>query len=310
MEKKAIRNAYGEALVELGKNNKEIVVLDADVCSSTKSCFFGCQYPKRFFNVGVAEQNMAGIAAGLALAGKIPFINTFSFLLSMRALDQVRTSIAYPGLNVRIAGGYGGLSDSYDGPTHHAICDLNIMRGLPNMKVIIPADAPSTKMIVKESLNWEGPVFLRLSRAEVPVIFDENYSFEPGKGNLLNEGTDITIIACGIMLAKAIEATDRLKEKGISVRLIEVASIKPLDKELILESAAKTRAIVTAEEHSIIGGLGTAVAEVLAENQISKPFTRIGINDTFTETGDYDQLLNKYGLSVDHIVNKSLKLIR
>jgi transketolase len=309
MEKKAIRDAYGEVLVELGAENNDIVVLDADASVSTRSEMFGRKYPERLYNVGIAEQNMIGIAAGLALAGKIPFVNTFSFLLTMRALDQVRTSIAYPGLNVRIAAGYGGLSDSYDGPTHHALCDVNIMRGLPNMKVIVTADAPSTKVIVRESIKWSGPVFIRLSRAEVPVIFDDNYTFELGKGNLLQEGEDVSIIANGIMVAKVLAAAERLQEEGISAEVIEMASVKPLDEDIIIRTAQKTKAIISCEEHSVIGGLGSAVAEVMARKAIGKPLVMIGIQDIFTETGDYQQLLNKYGLSTENIIDKTRQVL-
>lgn len=305
----AIRDAYGDILCELGDEKKEINVLDADVSCSTKSIKFANKYPDRFYNVGVAEQNMVGIAAGMALAGKMPFVNTFSFLLSMRALEQIRTSIAYPNLNVKIAGGYGGLSDSYDGPTHHAICDVGIMRILPNMKVIVPADAPSTKVIVRESLKWNGPVFLRLSRAEVPVIFDDNYFFELGKGKYIRKGKDISIITNGIMVSKSMEAQESLEKQGVDVELIEMASIKPLDEKIIVETAKKTRAVITVEEHNIIGGLGSAVAEVMAKNAIGKPLAIIGINDTFTESGDYKQLLNKYGLSSENIISTAIRLM-
>ncbi|MTI59801.1 MAG: transketolase family protein [Firmicutes bacterium] len=309
MEKKMIRDAFGEALVELGAENEDVVVLDADVSGSTRTAKFAAEYPDRFFNVGIAEQNMVSIASGLALGGKIPFVSTFSFLLTSRALDQVRTGIAYPKLNVRIAGGYGGLSDSFDGPTHHSICDVAIMRSLPNMRVVVVADAPSTKAIVKESIKWDGPVFLRLSRAEVPIIFDDNYDFELGKGNLIQEGSDVTIIANGVMVSKALEAVKTLENEGINAELIEMASVKPIDEEMIVKSAKKTKAVITAEEHNVIGGLGSAVAEVLAKNSIGKPLAMVGVEDTFAETGAYEELLAKYGLSVDNIVEKVKDLI-
>lgn len=304
-----IRDAFGEALVELGAENEDVVVLDADVSGSTRTAKFAAEYPDRFFNVGIAEQNMVSIASGLALGGKIPFVSTFSFLLTSRALDQVRTGIAYPKLNVRIAGGYGGLSDSFDGPTHHSICDVAIMRSLPNMRVVVVADAPSTKAIVKESIKWDGPVFLRLSRAEVPIIFDDNYDFELGKGNLIQEGSDVTIIANGVMVSKALEAVKTLENEGINAELIEMASVKPIDEEMIVKSAKKTKAVITAEEHNVIGGLGSAVAEVLAKNSIGKPLAMVGVEDTFAETGAYEELLAKYGLSVDNIVEKVKDLI-
>ncbi len=309
MKKKTLRDAFGEALVEIGIENKDVVVLDADVSGSTKTANFAAEYPERFFNIGIAEQNMVSVASGLALGGKIPFVSTFSFLLCTRALDQVRTGIAYPKLNVKIAGGYGGMSDSYDGPTHHSICDINIMRGLPNMRVVVPADAPSTKAIVKASVNWDGPVFIRLSRAEVPIIFNDDYNFEFGKGNLIKEGSDVTIIANGIMVSKALEAVQRLEDEGIYAELIEMASIKPIDEEMIIKSAKKTKAVITVEEHNVIGGLGTATAEILAKNAIGKPLSIIGIEDTFTDTGDYEELLSKYGLSTENIVKRALDYI-
>lgn len=310
IRKEAIRDAYGEVLLELGAMHQEINVLDADVAGSTRSIKFAEKYPDRFFNVGVAEQNMVGIAAGMALAGKTPFVNTFSFLLTMRALDQIRTSIAYPNLNVRISGAYGGLSDSYDGPTHHALCDVSIMRTLPNMKVIVTSDAPSTKVIVRESLKWNGPVFLRLSRAEVPVIFDDNYTFELGKGKYLREGNDVSIIANGVMVSKALEAVKELEKEGLDIELIEMASIKPLDAKMIIDTATKTKAVITVEEHNVIGGLGSAVAEVLAKNAIGKPLTVIGVNDCFTESGDYEQLLAKYGLSSENIIRNVKSVLK
>ncbi|QTL99447.1 transketolase family protein [Iocasia frigidifontis] len=309
MKKKMIRDAFGEALVEIGLENEDVVVLDADVSGSTRTAKFAVEYPERFFNVGIAEQNMVSIASGLALGGKIPFVSTFSFLLTSRALDQVRTGIAYPKLNVRIAGGYGGLSDSFDGPTHHSICDVAIMRSLPNMKVVVAADAPSTKAIVKESIKWDGPVFLRLSRAEVPIIFDDHYDFELGKGNLIQKGSDVTIIANGVMLSKALEAVKTLDNEGIKAELIEMASVKPIDEEMIVKSAQKTKAVITAEEHNVIGGLGSAVAETLAKNGIGKPLAMVGVEDTFTETGDYEELLAKYGLSANNIVEKVKEFI-
>lgn len=309
MGNKAIRDAFGEILLSLGEKNENIVVLDADVSGSTRTAMFGEKFPGRFYNVGVAEQNMVGIASGLSLNGYIPFISTFSFLLTMRALDQIRTSVAYPNLNVRIAGGYGGLSDSYDGPTHHSISDIAIMRALPNMKVVVTSDAVSTKKIVKNSLDWEGPVFIRLSRAEVPVIYDNNYNFTLGKGKLIEGGDDITIIANGVMVSRIIEAAEILKKDNINAQVIEMASVKPLDEKIIMESVNKTNAIMTVEEHNIIGGLGSAVAKVLAENSVGKPLTVMGIEDTYTESGDYNELLEKYGLDVNQIVDKAKKIL-
>jgi transketolase len=309
MELISLRDVYGDTLVKLGAENKDIVVLDADLAVSTKSIKFASVYNNRFFDVGIAEQNMVCIAAGLALAGKIPFVNSFSFLLSMRTLDQIRTSIAYPGLKVIFVGASSGLSDSYDGPTHHSLCDISIFRSLPGMKVIVASDGISTKSMLKESLKWEGPVFLRLSRASTPNIHDDNYKFLLGKGEILTFGDDITIITNGIMTHKVLQAQKVLIEMGIQTEIIEMSSVKPLDSKLILESVAKTKAVLTVEEHNIIGGLGSAVAEVLSEAGIGKPHVRIGVNDTFTETGDYEELLRKYGLCLDNIVDNARKLL-
>jgi len=267
----SIRDAFGRALVKLGEKNEKVVVLDADVSTSTRTAFFKDKFPDRFFNFGVAEGNMMDVAAGLALVGKIPFASTFSSLASLRALEQIRTSIAYPNLNVKIAGGYGGLSDFKDGPTHHSICDLAIIRSIPNMTLIVPADAIETEKAVYAVAQYVGPVYLRLSRAEVPVIFDENYKMEIGKGNLLKDGTDVTLIATGIMVVRVLEAAKVLeKEEKISAKVIEIHTLKPLDVDIIIRAADETGAIVTAEEHSIIGGLAGAVAEVIVEKNLSQ----------------------------------------
>jgi len=306
----SIRDAFGRALVKLGEKNEKVVVLDADVSTSTRTAFFQNKFPDRFFNFGVAEGNMMDAAAGLALVGKIPFASTFSSLASLRALEQIRTSIAYPNLNVKIAGGYGGLSDFKDGPTHHSICDLAIIRSIPNMTLIVPADAIETKKAVYAVAQYVGPVYLRLSRAEVPVIFDENYKMEIGKGNLLKDGTDVTLIATGIMVVRVLEAAKVLeKEEKISAKVIEIHTLKPLDVDIIIRAADETGAIVTAEEHSIIGGLAGAVAEVLAENK-PIPMERIGIKDTFTESGQYNELLEKYGMGIKHIIDAAKKVVK
>jgi transketolase len=306
----SIRDAFGRALVKLGEKNEKVVVLDADVSTSTRTAFFQNKFPDRFFNFGVAEGNMMDVAAGLALVGKIPFASTFSSLASLRALEQIRTSIAYPKLNVKIAGGYGGLSDFKDGPTHHSICDLAIIRSIPNMTLIVPADAIETEKAVYTVAQYIGPVYLRLSRAEVPVIFDENYKMEIGKGNLLRDGTDMTFIATGIMVARVLKATKILeKEEKISVRVVEIHTLKPLDVDIVIRAAEETGAIVTAEEHSVIGGLAGAVAEVIAENK-PIPMERIGIKDTFTESGQYNDLLEKYGMGIKHIIDAAKKVIK
>lgn len=303
-EKIAIRDAYGQTLLQIGEENKDIIALEADVGSSSKSILFGKQYPERYFNVGIAESNMAAMAAGFATTGKIPFINTFAAFMVLRAGDPIRSLIAYSVLNVKIAGTYAGLSDSYDGASHHAISDIALMRALPNMTVISVADAVETDLATRAVANYDGPVYLRLSRASVPVIFDkETYQFEIGKGIQMVDGDDVTIIATGYMLIKALEAAEQLKNKGISARVINIHTIKPIDSDLIVKCARETGAIVTVEEHNIYGGLGSAVSEVLIK-EFPVPTEIIGIEDTFTESGDYEQLLLKYGLSSENIIDK------
>jgi len=310
MNKKiAIRDAFGEALVELGEKNEKVVVLDADVSHSTRTIKFGERFPDRFFNLGVAEANMMNIAAGLATCGFIPFVSTFSFLACLRAAEQIRTSIAYPKLNVKIAAGYGGLSDSYDGTTHQSVCDIAIARSIPNLTVMVVADARETRIALPAIAHYKGPVFFRLSRAEVPVIFDEDHRFQIGKGNLLKDGSDVTLIAMGIMVARALEAADKLDNEGISTRVLEIHTIKPLDERIVLQAARETRAIVTAEEHSILGALGSAVAEVLAKNY-PVPMEMIGILDTFAESGSYEGLLDKYGMGIANIIEAAKKALK
>jgi len=310
MSKKiAIRDAYGEALKELGAKNKNVVVLDADVSSSSKSSLFGAQYPDRFFNVGIAEANMVAMAAGMSTSGKIPFVNTFAAFIVLRGADPVRSLIAYEKLNVKLAGAYAGLSDSYDGASHHSIMDIAFMRALPNMTVVSVADAVETKKAVQIIAEYNGPVYLRLSRAEVPTIFDDSYKFELGKGVQLTEGNDVTIIATGYMVQKSLEAAEQLKEKGINAQVVNIHTIKPIDKELIIKCAKKTGAVITIEEHSIYGGLGSVVAEVLIK-ECPVPMEIIGVQDTFAETGAYELLLNKYGLCTENIINTVQKIIK
>ena len=308
MNKKiAIRDAFGEALVELGEKNEKVVVLDADVSSSTRTIKFEERFPDRFFNVGVAEANMMNIAAGLATCGFIPFVSTFSFLACLRAGEQIRTSIAYPELNVKIAAGYAGLSDSYDGTTHQSVCDIAIARSIPNLTVIVVADAQETKIAVPAIAQYKGPVFFRLSRAEVPVIFDKDHQFEIGKANILREGSDVTLIATGVMVVRVLEAADKLENEGVSAGVLEIHTIKPLDERIVLQAAEKTKAIVTAEEHSILGGLGSAVAELLVKHY-PVPLEMVGILDVFAESGGYEELLDKYGMGVTDIV-KAVKAV-
>ncbi|MGE4283215.1 MAG: transketolase family protein [Clostridia bacterium] len=307
--KKAIRDAYGEVLLQLGRENKDIVVLDADVASSTKSILFGKEFPERFFNVGIAEANMAAMAAGFATIGKIPFINTFAAFMILRAADPVRSLISYTSLNVKLAGTYAGFSDSYDGASHHAITDIAFMRALPNMTVISVADAVETEKATRAVAAFNGPVYLRLSRAEVPIIFDSSYDFQIGKGVQLAEGNDVTIVATGYMVTKSLEAAEQLKAKGIKARVVNIHTIKPIDKEMLIKCAQETGAIVTAEEHNIYGGLGSAVAEVLS-GAYPVPIEVVGVEDVFAESGDYEQLLKKYGLSAENIINKVEKVLK
>jgi transketolase len=304
--KRSIREAYGEALVKISSEEPRLVVLDADVSNSTRTIHFAEKFPERFFNLGIAEANMMGISAGLALLGKISVVNTFSFLTTLRCGDQVRTSIAYPKLNVKIAGAYGGLSDSYDGPTHHSISDIAIMRSIPNMNVMVVGAPDEVEEILRIAVKIDGPVFIRLSRGEaypIKELIPEAPPVEFGKGRILKEGEDLTIIVTGILIGRVLEATKILERNGISARVIEIHTIKPIDKDLILESALKTGAIVTVEEHNVIGGLGSAVAEVLSK-EYPVPVEMIGIKDTFAESGDYEELLDKYGFGIYNISEK------
>ena len=304
----ATRDAYGEALRELGGLNKDIVVLDADLSGSTKTAIFKKEFPERFFNVGIAEQNLIGTAAGLAAAGKIPFASTFAMFATGRAFEIIRNSVCYPNLNVKIAATHAGLMVGEDGATHQALEDVSIMRSLPNMVVLSPADGVETKQCIYKAAEYKGPVYIRLGRSKVPVIFDENYKFEIGKGVELKEGKDITIIAAGVMVEKALIAADKLSEENISARVINMSTIKPIDKDIIIKAANETKGIVTVEEHSVIGGLGSAVSEVVVGN-VPTYVEKIGTMDTFGESGDGNKLLEKYGLSVENIINKSKKIL-
>ncbi|MFT3962483.1 transketolase family protein [Propionivibrio sp.] len=308
--KRAIRDVYGETLAQLGRENPDVVALDADVGSSSKSIVFGKEFPARYFNVGVAEANMVAMAAGLATAGKIPFANTFAAFMVLRAADPVRSLVAYTGLNVKLAGTYAGLSDSYDGASHHAIADIAFMRALPNMTVVSVSDPVEAELATRAAAAFKGPVYLRLSRAEVPVVLDKaTYTFEIGRGVTLVEGSDLTIVATGYMLVKALEAAETLAARGVKARVVNMHTIKPIDKELLIACARDTGAIVTAEEHSVFGGLGGAVSEVLAKH-CPVPLEFVGVEDTFTESGDYEKLLVKYGLSAANIVAKAERVLR
>jgi len=305
----ATRDAYGKALVKLGKINPNIVVLDADLSKSTKTIDFAKEFPDRFFNMGIAEANMIGTAAGLATCGKIPFASTFAVFATGRVFDQIRMSVCYPKTNVKIGATHGGISVGEDGASHQSTEDVSLMRSLPNMTVIIPADGVETEKAVFAAAEYRGPVYLRMGRSKVPAIFDEKYHFEIGKGIILSEGADVSIIACGMMIHEAIEAGKGLLKKGIKARIVNMPTIKPIDEELIIKCAKETGAIVTAEEHSIIGGLGSAVAEVLGEN-CPVPVKRVGLNDKFGESGSPKELFEKYGLSARNIIEAAGELIK
>ena len=307
MEKIAIRDAYGEALKELGKRNDRVVALEADVGGSTKSKLFGDAFPERYYQVGISELNMVTMAAGMASVGLIPFVNTFSVFLATRGSDAIQSLIGYDKLNVKLAGTYVGLSDSYDGASHHAITDVAFLRAIPGMVVITPSDAVMTKKAVFAAVEYEGPVYLRLSRAAFPVMYSEKDTFEIGKGIKYREGKDVTIISTGTLLSKAVEAADLLEKEGVRAEVIDMPTIKPLDEELIMQSARKTGAVVTVEENSIWGGLFSAVSETLIQTY-PVPVAAIGVSD-YAESGDYEQLLTKYGFSAENIVSKVKEII-
>lgn len=306
---KATRDAYGEALKELGAVYPDLVVLDADLSASTKTQDFAKVYPERFFDCGIAEGNMMSVAAGLAAAGKIPFASTFAIFGAGRAYEQIRNSICYPNLNVKVALTHAGLTVGEDGATHQMLEDIALMRVLPNMTVIVPADAAETGAAVRWAAAYHGPVYVRMGRAKCDDITDPEAVFTPGKAAVLRKGYDITIMACGIMTAKALAAADILKGAGITARVINMSSIKPIDEETIIKAAAETGAIVTAEEHSVRGGLGSAVAEVVVKHA-PVPMAMIGVEDRFGESGKADDLLKAYGLTAAHIAETALRLYK
>ncbi|WP_339060470.1 transketolase family protein [Tepidibacillus marianensis] len=279
------------------------------MAKSTKTIDFAKQYPERFFDMGIAEANMIGTAAGLATTGKIPFVSTFALFGSLRVGDMVRNSICYPKLNVKIAVTHSGLTLGEDGASHQAVEDIAMMRAIPNMTVIVPADAEETRQVIHAAAEYDGPMYIRLGRPAVPVVFDEKYKFEIGKGTVVKEGTDVTIVAMGVMLSPAIEAAKQLEQDGISARVINMSSVKPIDKEIIIRAARETKGIVTAEEHNILGGLGSAVAEVVTESAPTI-VRRVGVEDTFGESGKPDELLEKYGLTKEHIIEEVYKIIK
>jgi len=289
------REVYGDTLSELGAVNKNIVVLDADLSSSTRTGVFAKKFPDRFFNMGVSEADMMGTAAGLSTCGKIPFASTFAIFASGRAWEQVRQSIAYPKLNVKIVASHGGITVGEDGASHQAIEDIALMRCIPNMTVIMPCDGIETKSVIHEIVKYNGPVYVRVARGKFPVVMPEDYKFSIGKGVVVRNGKDATIIAMGLMVSHAIEAAAMLEKEGLNIRVINMSTIKPIDRDLIIKAAKETGAIITAEEHSIIGGLGEAVAGVVAE-EFPVPMKRVGIQDKFGQSGLAEELLAHYGL--------------
>lgn len=300
------REAFGKTLVEL-IDNEDVVVLDADLAHATKSMMFADKCPERFFNMGIAEADMIGTAAGLALSGKIPFASTFAVFATGRAFDQIRNSVCYPKANVKIVGTHAGISVGEDGGTHQAIEDIAIMRSLPNMTIIHPCDDVEARQAVLAAAEFQGPVYLRMSRVATPTLHDEDYKFEIGKGEVMREGKDIAIVATGLMVAKAKEAAEQLAEAGIDAKVINIPTIKPLDEELLLATAKEVRGFVTVEEHNVIGGLGGAVSELLAQNE-PKKIKMVGVQDKFGKSGNPDKLFEMYGLTVEKIVEAAKSL--
>ena len=307
--KVATREAYGKALVKLSNLNDRVVVLDADLSKSTKTADFKTAAPERFINMGIAEGNMMGVAAGLATCGKIPFASSFAMFAAGRAFEQIRNSICYPRLNVKVCATHAGLTVGEDGATHQSVEDIALMRAIPNMTIINPVDAVETEAAILAIAEYEGPCYVRLGRLAVETVNDENnYKFEIGKGITLSEGNDVTIVATGMMVQLALKAKEELSKEGINAKIINIHTIKPIDCELLVKAAKETGAIVTAEEHSIVGGLGSAVSEVITE-EFPVPVVKVGIKDTFGESGKPDQLLEKYGLTVESIVNSAKRAI-
>ncbi len=305
----ATREAYGQALLELGAINSNVVVLDADLSGSTQTKHFAKAYPDRFFNMGIAENNMIGVAAGLARGGKIPFASSFAMFAVGRAWEFVRNSVAHNHVNVKVCATHAGLTVGEDGASHQIIEDVALTRVIPTMTVIVPADATEAYQATYKIAEYDGPCYLRLGRAKCPVIFGDDYNFEIGKAIVVKPGTDVTLVACGMMVSRAIEAAIKLAEQGISVEVINSATIKPLDAKTIVASATKTAALITLEEHNIIGGLGEAVASTLLEANLSVKFKRMGVRDQFGQSGDGMELLDYYGLGVADIVAQVKELI-
>jgi len=301
--KKATRQSYGEALAELGEKNKNVVVLDADLAEATKTNIFAKEYPNRFFDMGIAEQDMISTAAGMSTCGKIPYATSFAVFATGRAYDQIRSSICYPNLNVKICGTHAGITVGEDGATHQMLEDINLMRGLPNMVVISPSDDTQVKWVIEEISKINGPVYVRLSRLATPIIYDTNQKFEIGKGVQIGDGRDATIFATGVTVSEALQAKEILEKEGINIRVVDIHTIKPIDRDLIVKCAKETKKLITIEDHSIIGGLGTAVCEVLSEEYPTKVI-RMGIKDEFGKSGKAEELMKCFGLTKEAIIEE------
>jgi len=304
----SMRDALSEALLELGSKDPRIVVLGADTSVSIKTSLFADRYPDRFFNVGIAEANMIGIAAGLALAGKIPYVSTYSAFVPGKCLDQIRNAVAYPNLDVKIVSSHGGVSVGPDGASHQTVEDVAAMRAIPHLRVVVPADAPSTRVLIEESWKTPGPFYIRLTRPSVPEIYSSRPALKVGRVKVLKEGTDLAIIACGVMVNEALEAGESLAKEKISAEIIDSHTLKPLDADTIVSVGRKTGGIITAEEQNIIGGLGSAVAEATSSSY-PVPISMVGVRDTFGESGEYKELMSKYGLTSKDIVRAAKKLV-
>ncbi|MBO4394215.1 MAG: hypothetical protein J5800_07725 [Spirochaetales bacterium] len=307
---KSIRDAYGEALVKYGKDDPRVVVLDADVSASTKTSMFAKACPERFFNVGIAEADMTAMGAGFAATGKIPFINTFAVFLSSIGLIASRTFASYSKLPMKLAGAYGGLSACYEGSSHHSLEDVAIMRSLANVKVFVASDATNADWLVKNAIDDPSPIYLRMSRETFDDIYSPNEKFEAGKGKIVRNGKDATVIACGLMVGNALKAAKLLEAEGIDLRVVDMFCIKPIDKDLIVRCAKETGAIVTAEEHNVFGGLGSAVSEVLCSSGIGLPFSILGIEDVHAESGPYAALQEKYGLDAKSVAARVKEVLK
>ncbi len=302
------RQGWAEALIELGEKNPNIAVLDADLAKSTLTCQFKEKFPKRFFDMGIAEQNMINVAGGLSLTGMIPFVATYGVFVSGRAWEQIRTSICYANLNVKFGGAHGGISVGPDGATHQALEEISIMRVLPGMTLLVPSDYYETKKAVHAAAAINGPVYIRFGREKTPAVTTPDMPFEVGKAIILKPGTDVTVVSCGAMVAEALDAAEQLEKQNISAEVINLHTIKPFDKDTVLASVKKTGCVVTAEEHQLYGGMGGAVAEVLVQHY-PVPVEMVGINDTFGESGQPRELMEKYGITAKEIFEKSLKVI-